>query len=117
MIEITAKRDAGGIYSITARGHSGFAEYGSDIICASVSSLIQALSVGLEDVLGLEDVKTIRFPEIPIMGFEWDNETAEAQHIALTIARSLKAVAESYPDYAAYSELDIAGGIDRRKKI
>ncbi|MDR1916470.1 MAG: ribosomal-processing cysteine protease Prp, partial [Synergistaceae bacterium] len=92
MIEVTAKRDANGICSITAQGHSGFAESGSDIICASVSSLIQALSVGLEDVLELQDVRIIRSPEIPVMGFEWNSRLREAQYIALTIAGSLRAV-------------------------
>ncbi|MDR1471066.1 MAG: ribosomal-processing cysteine protease Prp [Synergistaceae bacterium] len=109
MIEITAKRNGEGICSITAEGHSGFAESGADIICASVSSLIQALSVGLEDVLEMRGVRTVRRPEVPLMGFEWDDGTAEAQHIALTIAGSLRAVAESYPDYVAYRELDLEG--------
>lgn len=34
-------------------GHSGFAESGKDIVCASISSISQMCLVGLENVLGL----------------------------------------------------------------
>ena len=35
-------------------GHSGYSEYGSDIVCASISSISQACALGLKEVLGIE---------------------------------------------------------------
>jgi uncharacterized protein YsxB (DUF464 family) len=66
---------------------------------------MQALSVGLKDVLGIESVKELREPEIPVMGFEWDSNVPEGQIIGRTIAMSLEGVANSYPDNVKYNEI------------
>ena len=38
---------------ILCEGHTGYAEYGKDIVCASVSSIVGALSLGITKVLGV----------------------------------------------------------------
>ncbi|HKM17989.1 MAG TPA: ribosomal-processing cysteine protease Prp [Limnochordia bacterium] len=49
-IEIfTAGKD---IVGFAAAGHSGFAQYGEDIVCAAVSVLTQTAVIGLQEVLG-----------------------------------------------------------------
>lgn len=41
MIEITFIEDSSGaVYGFHSKGHAGYAEYGSDIVCAAVSVLI-----------------------------------------------------------------------------
>lgn len=40
-----------------ASGHSGYAPRNKDIVCAAVSTLLQALAVGLIDVLTLNGVQ------------------------------------------------------------
>ena len=37
-------------------GHSGYGEYGSDIVCASISTLVQSIAMGIKEVLKI-DVK------------------------------------------------------------
>lgn len=107
MMQVTARRDDFGIFSISAQGHTGFAEHGSDIVCAAVSTLMQALLVGLQDVLEMEDVEVDTVPEIPRMAFTWDSEDEDGQIVAETIFRSLEAVASSYPDFVTVTEEDI----------
>jgi uncharacterized protein YsxB (DUF464 family) len=70
-----------------------------------VSSLIQALWVGLEEVLGVKGLIAERDPSIPRIAVEWDPEIAGTQLIARTITRSLSAVAKGYPDFVEYSEI------------
>ncbi|MDR3332806.1 MAG: ribosomal-processing cysteine protease Prp [Synergistaceae bacterium] len=105
MLVVTALRDSRGIYSISAEGHADYADEGFDIVCASVSTLIQALGVGLEDVLELKGVKSFIDRKTRVMSYEWDGSVEEAQTIAWTILLSIKAVAESYPDYIEVREV------------
>lgn len=106
MMEIAAKRDAKGLFSLSAKGHAGFAEAGSDIVCAAVSTLLQAFELGLKDVLNVQGAKILSRPEIPEMVFEWDSGDHSAQQLAQTIFQSLKAVANSYTDYMIVLEED-----------
>jgi len=95
----------GAISSITTEGHSGYAASGEDIICASVSSLMQALWIGLEEILKVRDLRTERDNEIPRIGLAWDPDIHGTQLLARTIARSLEAIGESYPGFVEYSEI------------
>lgn len=105
-MEITAKHDSKGLFSLSAKGHTGFAEAGSDIVCAAVSTLLQAFELGLKDVLNIQGAKVFSRPEIPEMFFEWDSGNIYAQQLAQTIFQSLKAVANSYTDYVIVFEED-----------
>ena len=107
MMQVTAKRDDFGIFSISAQGHTGYGEQGSDIVCAAVSTLMQALQVGLQDVLDIEDVAVEADSAVPRMTFTWDSEDEDAQIVAETVFRSLAAVANSYPDYVTVTEEEI----------
>ena len=47
-------RDAEGRYTgFEVKGHSGYAEAGSDIVCAAVTSAVRLVECSLNDVLGL----------------------------------------------------------------
>ena len=55
---LTLKDNQKNIKFIEATGHSGYAESGSDIVCSSVSTLMQSLAVGLTEVVKVSaDVK------------------------------------------------------------
>jgi uncharacterized protein YsxB (DUF464 family) len=105
MLTVTAKHDEAGIYSISAEGHTGFADAGSDIVCASVSSLIQALWLGLEDVIALNDLEAVSDPEIPLMRLEWESGAEAARILARTILLSIKTIADNYPGYVTVEEV------------
>ena len=54
MTKIDIFRDKhGNIAKFECEGHSGYAETGSDIVCASVTSVIYAAMNGIENVLGI----------------------------------------------------------------
>ena len=40
MIEVTIFKSSGSYKSLNVNGHAGYSEYGSDIICASISALV-----------------------------------------------------------------------------
>ena len=101
------KNGAGAISSIAAEGHSGYAESGRDIVCASVSSLMQALWIGLDEILKVGDLRAERDQEIPRISLAWDHNIPETQVVARTIARSLEALSKSYPGYVKYREIII----------
>ena len=52
MTEVVFKKENGIIVSGRVSGHSGYAEEGSDIVCASVSSVLWCILSGLESFLG-----------------------------------------------------------------
>ena len=45
--------EGGRIVSFEVKGHSGYAEDGSDIVCAAVTSAVRLVECSLNDVLGL----------------------------------------------------------------
>jgi uncharacterized protein YsxB (DUF464 family) len=54
MINILVLKDKQNIITIEATGHSGYAEAGADIVCSSVSTLLQSLINGLIKVVGVK---------------------------------------------------------------
>jgi uncharacterized protein YsxB (DUF464 family) len=104
MMKVTAKYDSNGIYFISALGHAGYADAGSDIVCASVSALVQALGVGLRKVMKLDDVEVARDARSALISYRWDSSIAETQVLALTILLSIKAVSESYHEFVEVIE-------------
>ena len=53
MTELILKKESGSIVFFEAKGHSGYAEEGSDIVCASVSSVLWCTVNGLLNVLNI----------------------------------------------------------------
>ena len=95
------RRPDGTLVGYRAEGHTGYAESGSDIVCAAVSALTQATLNGLKEVLGA-----------PVM-FDIDDRTASlearltpeatrehiegAQLLLETLRQGLQAIERSYP--------------------
>ena len=53
MTRVSFLRDTKGSFlGYTAKGHSGFSEQGSDIVCAAVSALTQSCAKGILNVVG-----------------------------------------------------------------
>ena len=95
------RRPDGALTGYRASGHTGYAEAGSDIVCAAVSALTQSTLNGLKNVL-----------KAPVM-FDIDDEAAtlearltpeadeaqvhEAQLLLQTLLEGLQAIERSYP--------------------
>ena len=59
---ITAKfyKNADSYIGFSISGHAGYADYGHDVVCASVTSAVQLTINGITEILGLQaDVKVL----------------------------------------------------------
>lgn len=54
MTEIIVKKKNGNIVEISARGHTGYANSGKDILCSAVSTLLQTSCLGIKKLLKVD---------------------------------------------------------------
>lgn len=64
MTTIKIFKTNGKLYGLSACGHTGFEEYGNDILCASISSIIQTAGLGIRELV-TKDVNLICKEEPP----------------------------------------------------
>lgn len=57
MITVSFFKENGKVFKVSAKGHSGLAESGSDILCAAVSTLVQTAYLGIVDFGGEVEYK------------------------------------------------------------
>jgi len=112
LIDITVFRDRQGrITGFRAVGHSGWAERGSDIVCAGVAALTQTAVMGLVHRLGV-DVRTeagdgllaCRLPEHG--GGEGDGPVGDraVQAVLETMVLGLREIERQYPRHVSLAE-------------
>lgn len=94
MIKVLITKSHDQITKVQAKGHSGYAPAGEDIVCAGVSALLQALKLGLEELAGHE-LGSIEdgFLACPV------GPEPKAQFLAQVIELSLSELAKTYPKY------------------
>ena len=80
MTTITFRTEGDRIIGFDSQGHSGYAEAGSDIVCAAITSAIRLVEATLNDVLGLAASVKVR---------------AEDAFVSLRLPGSLGQTAES----------------------
>lgn len=94
-------------HTLVVLGHANYAEYGKDIVCAGVSSIVQALIGWIEEndykaeCIGVDD----KDGEV-IISCEGGNEIAAVFNMA---SIGLGQIAYSYPDHM---QIDIIGLAD-----
>lgn len=91
-------------------GHTGFSDYGSDIICASISVIACTCHLGLVKVLKMKVKQKMREKD----GYfylklikEQDIDNENAQTLLKTLTFGLAEIAEQYSDFV---KLEIIGG-------
>ena len=102
MIRITLHLAGDEITGFECRGHAGYAESGSDIVCAAVSILTTTCANALESVAGV-------IPEVEAKEGRMRLDLPagaghDAQVILLSMLQGLRDVAESYPQYLQLNE-------------
>ncbi len=88
------------VSGFTAKGHSGYAEAGSDIVCAAVTSAIRMTECAVNDVLGLEASVRVRDDTISLRlpgGLSQSNEST-CQTLLTALMLYLTELHEEYPD-------------------
>lgn len=94
-------------FKIEATGHTGYALSGEDILCASVSSILQSGALGLKKVLKLKpqivknDNDGYILIELPI-----NQNLKQAQVLFETMFVSLKDLQSGYSDYIKLEVID-----------
>ena len=109
MIHFSVFFSRGNPTALVAEGHAGFGEAGSDIVCAAVSTLLQSLVVGAEDVLALRDVSVTSDGEHGFFSISWPEDLIRGTPcwgvLIRTALESLKIIESQYGDFFRISEV------------
>ena len=97
------------ITGFTVSGHSGYAEAGSDIVCAAVSALTQGAVIGLKEVIGLEIALDISDGYMYCMLPKKISaaQQHDAELILNTMAASIASLAETNGDYIKLTDREV----------
>ena len=110
MIRAELRTDAEGrIVSCETRGHAGYAEAGSDIVCSAVSVLCITCVNSLESVCGIHPA--VRGGADGYLRFSLPSAMTEAQAhdaqvILCTLRQGLQDLASEYPQYVRLAILN-----------
>ena len=90
---IVVNRHDGGI---SIKGHAGYAPHGQDIICAAVSTLVQAFCASVQE-LTTDEIEANFGPGKADIRYGNLSEAAKLLEDSLFVG--LKLIADNYPDY------------------
>lgn len=96
MTTIRIFRTEGHITAVNVEGHTGYAEEGSDIVCAAVSALTQGALLGIRKVAGIRAESRVSDGRLTFRLTEY-NEKSDA--ILETMRLALLDVTKGYPRY------------------
>ncbi len=95
------RRRDGKLTGYRAEGHTGYAESGSDIVCAAVSALTQSTLNGLRSVQKAPVMYEVddqsAFVEARLAPEATPEQLEQAQLLLVTLLEGVQAVAEAYP--------------------
>ncbi len=105
MTTVTFHSAQGRIDGFVVEGHSGYAEAGSDVVCAAVSAAVGLVECTINEVLGLEASVKLRPDEARITlrlpgGLGAQNEHT-CQNLLAGLLVYLQNVSEDYPENLA----------------
>ncbi|MBQ1893432.1 MAG: ribosomal-processing cysteine protease Prp [Clostridia bacterium] len=101
MTRITVFYKNGSPVGFRAKGHTGYAEAGEDIVCAAVSALTQTAYLGIGELVGADMRLEQKDGELSLMLAEdiSEEELNKAQLILGTMLLGLRSIEENYSDY------------------
>ena len=105
-VEFFSNED-GRIQGFCCSGHSGYAEAGADIVCASVTTAVQFAQSTIVDVMGERATSKVDPASAEItfkLPAKCDNEDA-VQDVLCGMMSTLLWVKEQYPDYIEVLEV------------
>ena len=107
MIRITIVKTGDNVTAISCEGHSGYKESGSDIVCASVSVLVQNAQKTFEDILHINTDFNIDedMPSLSIVLPQLSGDKAKQAYLIMnSTANGLRDIASSFPKYINIKE-------------
>ena len=93
-------------FKIEATGHTGYAESGQDILCASVSSILQSGALGLKNVLNLNPTIKNTTDGYILIELPINEKLDDAQVLFLTMLESIKDLQSGYSRYIKLEVID-----------
>ena len=102
MIQITLYSQGDEITGFACTGHAGYAEYGSDIVCAAVSILTTTCVNALESVAGLKP--TVKASSGNMKVTRPTGSGRDAQVIFQTLRQGLRDLQAEYSQYLLLNE-------------
>lgn len=91
MIRMTIQEEADGwIRSIKATGHAGYAQKGSDIICAAITALMTTVVGALQDIVGIKPKALLEPGHLAIDLEKRDRYSQQQGEQILTLMRTLE---------------------------
>ena len=108
MTDIKLRRINNSVVEVEASGHTGYGEQGEDIVCAGISTLLQASLLGLLQVAQV-NVKYTIDTETGKLKFTLPNDiTAEERHDCDVILNTLLCgLQDFYTEYSDFINLEV----------
>ena len=110
MTTVTFQMEGERITGFTVQGHSGYADAGSDIVCAAVTSAVRLVECAVNDVLGLEASVKVRekdaFIRLRIPGGLSGESEAVCQTLLAALMVHFASLREEYPENLTVLEED-----------
>ena len=112
MTTVTFHSEGSRLTGFHVSGHSGYAEEGSDIVCASITSAVRLTECAINDVLGLGASVKVRERDASITlklpgGLSESNEDF-CQTLLASLMVYLGQLQEEFPDYLIVCDADDA---------
>jgi uncharacterized protein YsxB (DUF464 family) len=100
LVEVHIRRDSRGrLSSFFAAGHAGWADPGKDIVCAAVSTLLQAAWLGLDEVAKIDVAGVRDGGELMLAWPDASRDDPGVRAIVETVALSVITLAKQFPDH------------------
>ena len=107
-VKVTYREDC--ICSLEVTGHAGYAEHGSDIVCAAVSVLVTTTINGIERLAGFTPLTEVDDVEGGYLYTEMPSDCLKEQTSQLLLQNlvdGLNDVRQEYPDYLSLKEITL----------
>lgn len=107
MINVVVIKEKQTIKTIEATGHSGYAEFGQDIVCSAISTLMETLATGLTEVVKADVELRVdeSIPHLSVTLKETDKEKCKlAQVLMSSTLLGIKGVANGYRKFIKIKE-------------
>lgn len=98
MTTVTIRHQGGKIVGFSAKGHTGYAEEGEDIVCAAVSAITQTAMMGLKR-FAPDTRARWREGDAPLLEVEVPHPTRETEVILTTMVIGLEDILSGVPQY------------------
>ena len=108
MTTVRFRYNGGDIAEVTAVGHTGYADEGSDIVCAGVSAVIQSTLLGLLGIANVPLTHTVDTKKATI-SIKLDDDMTEwerhdANILLETLRLAVKDISAGYPAHVKVEE-------------